>query len=116
MSDRRLIFYNDARHSHMYCYEPPMRPEDAWAPVDEVAGTGVDTFAYGLGLGPSMFHDTKVGEVMGSHLDTFAQEVEALRDESPDGPKSQLRLIEDDVPRLPNRGRRRRTRRAASGN
>ena len=74
MSNRRLIFYNDARHSHMYCYEPPMRPEDAWAPVDEVAGTGVDTFAYGLGLGPSMFHDTRVGEVMGSHLDTFAQD------------------------------------------
>ena len=49
-------------------------------------------------------------------LDTFAQEVEALRDESPDGPKPQLRLIEDDVPRLTNRGRRRRTRRAASGN
>ncbi|MCH8236173.1 MAG: transcriptional repressor NrdR [Chloroflexi bacterium] len=48
-------------------------------------------------------------------LDTFAQEVEALRDESPDEPRPQLRLIEDDVPRLADRGRRRRTRRAASG-
>jgi hypothetical protein len=49
-------------------------------------------------------------------LDTFAQEVEALRDESPDTPKPQLRLIEDDVPRLADRGRRRRTRRAATSN
>ena len=49
-------------------------------------------------------------------LDTFALEVEALRDETSDGPKPQLRLIEDDVPRLANRGRRRRTRRAATGN
>ena len=49
-------------------------------------------------------------------LDTFAQEVEALRDESPDGPKPQLRLIEDDVPRLADRGRRRRSRRTAPSN
>ena len=74
MSKRRLIFYNDSRHSHMYCYEPPMRLEDAQAPVDEIAGTGVDTFAYGFGLGPTMFHDTKVGEIMGSHLEEFAQD------------------------------------------
>lgn len=47
-------------------------------------------------------------------LDTFAQEVEALRDETPHEPKPQLRLIEDDVPRLADRGRRRRPRRAAS--
>ena len=68
MSKRRLIFYNDARHYYMYCYEPPMRLEDAWAPVDEVAGTGVDTFAYGLGAGPAMLHNTKVGEVWGERL------------------------------------------------
>jgi hypothetical protein len=74
MSKRRLIFYNDSRHSHMYCYEPPMRIEDAQAPVDEIAGTGVDTFAYGLGLGPTMFHDTRVGEIMGSHLKEFSQD------------------------------------------
>ena len=74
MGKRRLIFYNDSRHYHMYCYEPPMRPEDAWAPVDEIAGTGVDTFAYGFGLGPTMFHDTKVGEIFGSHVKAFAQD------------------------------------------
>ena len=74
MSNRRLIFYNDSRHSHMYCYEPPMRLADAQAPVDEIAGTGVDTFAYGFGLGPTMFHHTKVGEIMGSHLEVFAED------------------------------------------
>jgi hypothetical protein len=74
MSKRRLIFYNDSRHSHMYCYEPPMRLQDAQAPVDEIAGTGVDTLSYGFGLGPTMFHDTRVGEIMGSHLESFSQD------------------------------------------
>jgi transcriptional repressor NrdR len=45
-------------------------------------------------------------------VDSFTKEVEALsssNDEN-DGSKSQLRLIEDDVPRLARRGRRRRAR------
>ena len=41
MSERRLLFYNDARHYHLYCYEPPISIEDARAPVDEIAGTKV---------------------------------------------------------------------------
>jgi hypothetical protein len=68
MTKKRLLFYNDARHYYMYCYEPPIRLVDAWAPVDEIAGTRVDTFVYGFGAGPTMFHDTKVGEIWGSHL------------------------------------------------
>ena len=64
MSDRRLIYYSDARHYHMYCYDPPMRIEDARAPVDEIAGTGIDTFVYGFGLGPNVFHLTEVGEIL----------------------------------------------------
>ena len=71
MSDPRLLFYNDARHYHLYCYEPPISLEDARAPVDEIAGTRVDTFVYGFGAGPSMFHLTEVGEVFGSHLEAF---------------------------------------------
>ncbi len=46
-------------------------------------------------------------------LDSFTREVEALSDsteEEKDNSKSQLRLIEDDVPRLARRGRRRRAR------
>ena len=68
MSKRQLIFYNDARHSHMYCYEPPMSLENVWAPIDEVSGTGVDTFVYGMGNGSVMLHQTQVGEVWGSRI------------------------------------------------
>ena len=72
MGKRRLVFYNDARHYYMYCYDPPMRLEDARAPIDEIAGTSVDTFAYGFGAGPTMFHNTQVGEIWGSHLKSFS--------------------------------------------
>jgi len=44
-------------------------------------------------------------------VDSFTKEVEALADSADEGgTKSQLRLIEDDVPRLAQRGRRQRTR------
>ncbi len=68
---RRLLFYNDARHFYMFCYDPPMRLEDARAPVDEVAWTGVDTLVYGLGVGSTVFHQTRVGEIWGQRLDQF---------------------------------------------
>ena len=67
----RLLFHNDARHYHMYCYEPPMSLEEARAPVDEIAGTGVDTLVYGFGAGPTMMHLTEVGEILGTRLSTF---------------------------------------------
>ena len=76
MSKRRLIMYNDARHYHMYIYEPPMRLEDAWRPIDEIAGTAVDTFAYGFGVGPTMFHDTKVGEIWGTRFEKLPNAVD----------------------------------------
>ena len=76
MSKRRLIMYNDARHFHMYIYEPPMRLEDAWRPIDEIAGTAVDTFAYGFGVGPTMFHDTKVGEIWGTRFEKLPNSVD----------------------------------------
>ena len=68
MSKQRLIFYSDARHTHIYAYDPPLRVEDAVAPVDDVAGTGVDTFVYGFGAGLTMYHNTKVGETWAEHL------------------------------------------------
>lgn len=78
MSNRHLIFYNDARHYHIYCYDPPLTIEEAQAPIDEIAGTGVDTFAYGFGVGPTMFHNTKVGEIWGTRITnagkTFSQD------------------------------------------
>ena len=72
MGKRRLLYYDDARHTYMYCYEPPMRLEDARAPIDAIAGTSVDTFVYGFGAGPTMFHHTQVGEIWGERFDRFA--------------------------------------------
>ena len=65
----RVIYYSDARHYHMYIYDPPIRLEEAYAPVDEAAGTSANTFAYGFGVGPTMFHGTRVGEIWGSRFD-----------------------------------------------
>ena len=73
MSKRRLIFHNDSRHYYMYCYDPPLTMEQAWAPIDEIAGTGVDTFVYGSGAGPTMLHHTEVGEIWGTRMETFSQ-------------------------------------------
>ena len=65
----RLLYYNDSRHTYMYSYDPPMTMEEAWSPVDEVAGTAVDTFVYGSGAGPAVMHDSKAGEVWGRRFD-----------------------------------------------
>lgn len=50
-------------------------------------------------------------------IDTFARELEALRDEAgqPSSPRNQLPLIPDDVPRVADRGRKRRPRRPGPG-
>lgn len=71
MSRRRLIFYDDARHYHYYIYEPPMSIEQATWTIDAVAGTGVDTFVWGLGVGPTVFHDSKFADVFAGHLDVI---------------------------------------------
>ena len=35
--------------------EPPMALEDAWRPIDDVAGTNVDTFVYMVERGDGLF-------------------------------------------------------------
>ena len=35
MNDGRVIYYSDARHYHMYVYDPPMALEETYAPVEE---------------------------------------------------------------------------------
>ena len=40
-------------------------------PVDEVAGTGVDTLVLGLGYGDVFFHQTKVGRVVGQQKEVW---------------------------------------------
>ena len=71
MSNRRLIFYDDARHYHYYVYEPPMSMSEATATIDAVAGTGVDTFVWGFGVGPTVFHDSKHADVFAAHLEVI---------------------------------------------
>ena len=51
---KRTLYYNDARHYYLYVFEPPMTMEDAWVPIDEVAGTAVDTFVYGVERGDGL--------------------------------------------------------------
>ena len=42
---QRTLYFNDARHYYLFAFEPPMRLQDAWRPIDEVAGTGAETDA-----------------------------------------------------------------------
>ena len=72
---RRTIYFNDARHYYLFVFEPPMALEDAWRPVDEVAGTAVDTFIYGVARTDGLFYPSKVGEPFkyGQHKHAFRQ-------------------------------------------
>ena len=59
MRRQRTIYFNDARHYYLFVFEPPMTMEDAWRPVDEVAGTGVDTFVYGVSRVDGLYYPSK---------------------------------------------------------
>ena len=61
MKRKRTIYFNDARHYYLFVFEPPMALEDAWRPVDECAGTAVDTFIYGVAREDGLFYPSKVG-------------------------------------------------------
>lgn len=69
MRRRRTIYFNDARHYYLFVFEPPMRLEEAHRPVDECAGTAVDTFVYGVARDEGLFYPSKVGKVFkyGTH-------------------------------------------------
>lgn len=62
----RTIYFNDARHYYLFVFEPPMRLEDAWCPVDEAAGTAVDTFIYGVERTDGLFYPSRVGMRFGA--------------------------------------------------
>ena len=94
---RRTIYFNDARHYYLFVYDPPMRMEDARVPVDEVAGTSVDTFSYGvsradgpvlplesragMGLGPQAVPERLRMALLGEHAES-----DRARTRSPSGP------------------------------
>ena len=68
---KRTLYYNDARHYYLYVFEPPMTLEDAWVPIDEVAGTAVDTFVYGVERGDGLFYPSRVGQRFGADMRPF---------------------------------------------
>ena len=68
---RRTIYFNDARHYYLFVYDPPMRMEDAWVPVDEVTGTSVDTFSYGVSRADGLFYPSRIGLEWGSDRKPF---------------------------------------------
>ena len=65
MRRRRTMYLDDARHYYLYVFEPPMTMEEAWLPIDQISGTGVDTFVYGVACG-GLFYPTKVGNQFGA--------------------------------------------------
>ena len=71
MRRRRTVYYNDARHYYLFVHEPPIRLEEAWMPVDEVAGTAVDTFAYGVSRSDGCFYPSNVGRMFGDGFDEW---------------------------------------------
>ena len=71
MRRRRAIYFNDARHHYLFVHEPPMRLENARGPVDEVAGTTVDTFSYGVSRDDGLFYTSRVGLRFGADKDSF---------------------------------------------
>ena len=73
MRQKRIIYFNDARHYYLFVFEPPMALEDAWIPVDEAAGTSVDTFIYGVERGDGLFYPSRVGMRFGQDMQPFHQ-------------------------------------------
>lgn len=73
MRKQRTIYFNDARHYYLFVFEPPMRLEDARVPVDEVAGTAVDTFVFGVSRADGLFYPSRIGLMFGDDLRPFQQ-------------------------------------------
>ncbi len=71
MRKHRVIYFNDARHYYLFVHEPPIRMEDAWSPVDEIADTGVNTFSYGVARGDGLFYPSRVGKMFGDDRRPF---------------------------------------------
>ena len=71
MRQKRTIYFNDARHYYLFVFEPPMTLQDAWLPIDEIAGTAVDTFVYGVERGDGLFYPSRVGMRFGQDIQPF---------------------------------------------
>jgi hypothetical protein len=71
MRRRRTIYHNDARHYYLWVFDSPIKLEDAWHPIDEVADTAVDTFSYCVERGDGIFYPSKVGLRFGTDRRPF---------------------------------------------
>ena len=71
MQRRRTIYHNDARHFYLWVFDAPLQLADAHRPVDEVAGTAVDTFSYCVERGDGIFYPSKVGLRFGQDKQPF---------------------------------------------
>jgi hypothetical protein len=72
---RRTIYFEDGRHYYLYNFEPPISLEDARMPVDQIAGTAVDTFIYGVAC-RGLFYPSKVGMLFCDGDRPFTKEYE----------------------------------------
>ncbi|SVC43733.1 uncharacterized protein METZ01_LOCUS296587, partial [marine metagenome] len=70
---KRTIYFNDARHYYLFVFEPPMDLQDAWVPIDECAGTSVNTFVYGVSRADGLFYPTKTSMRFGEDIQPFEQ-------------------------------------------
>ncbi len=70
---QRTLYFNDARHYYLFVIEPPMTLEEAWRPIDEVAGTGVDTFVYGVERNDGLFYPSRRGLMFGDDLEEITE-------------------------------------------
>ena len=76
MRRKRTIYFDDARHYYLYVFDPPMTMEEARMPIDQIAGTAVDTFVYGVACG-GLFYPSKVGKQFGELSRPFKGEYSA---------------------------------------
>ena len=58
MPMKRTIYFDDARHYFLWNFEPPIDLRDFHSVIDQVAGTAVDTFIYGVARMDGLFYDT----------------------------------------------------------
>ena len=73
---RRTIYFEDAHHYYLYVFDPPMTMHEATLPVDQVSGTAVDTFVYGVACG-GLFYPSRVGKQFGELQRPFTGEYSA---------------------------------------
>ena len=64
----RIFFFHDSRHPLMYMYEPPIHKEEGESAIEELVKTSVDALMFCLGDGRTVFHNSKVGEILGHNV------------------------------------------------